>query len=375
MAEATILIVDDEPLNLTMLDHLLRPTYKVRAANSGAGALRAAATEPRPDLVLLDVSMPDMDGYGVLAQLQANSATRDIPVVFITALAAASDEELGLRLGALDYIAKPIKPAVVLARVRTQLEAKRARDWIRNQNTYLEAEVARRMAETDQTQLVSIRALAHLAEIRDPETGNHILRTQGYVRELATQLQTHPRFAAQLSKQTIDLLARSAPLHDIGKVGIPDTILLKPGKLTPAEWATMQTHARLGFDAIELAEHDAEQPVAFLKLAKEIARWHHEKWDGSGYPDRLAGDDIPLAARIMALADVFDALISPRVYKQAMPLAQVRDVIAQGRGTHFDPDMADTFLAHFDRFAAIAARHSDAGAAALAAPPPRATSA
>lgn len=375
MAEATLLIVDDEPLNLTMLAHLLRPTYKVRAANSGASALRAAVTEPRPDLVLLDVSMPDMDGYAVLAHLQADPATRDIPVVFITALAAATDEEHGLRLGALDYITKPIKPAVVLARVRTQLEAKHARDWMRNQNTYLEAEVARRMAETDQTQLVSIRALAHLAEIRDPETGNHILRTQGYVRELATQLQALPRFAGVLTRQTVDLLTRSAPLHDIGKVGIPDTILQKPGKLTPAEWSTMQTHARLGFDAIEQAEHDADQPVAFLKLAKEIARWHHEKWDGSGYPDRLAGDDIPVAARVMALADVFDALISPRVYKQAMPLPQVREIIAQGRGTHFDPDMADTFLAHFERFAAIAARHSDASGAALTAPPPRVSSA
>lgn len=364
MPEATILIVDDEPLNLTMLAHLLRPTYTVRAANSGASALRAAATEPRPDLVLLDVSMPDMDGYAVLAQLQADPATRDIAVVFITALAAAGDEEHGLRLGAMDYIAKPIKPAVLLARVRTQLEAKHARDWMRNQNAYLEAEVSRRMAETDQTQLVSIRALAHLAEIRDPETGNHILRTQGYVRELATLLQDHARFRGLLTPSYIAMLTRSAPLHDIGKVGIPDTILQKPGKLTPAEWTTMQTHARLGFDAIELAEHDADQPVAFLGLAKEIARWHHERWDGSGYPDHLAGDMIPVAARIMALADVFDALISPRVYKQAMPLDQVKTVIAQGRGTHFDPDMADTFLAHFDRFAAIAARHSDPGPAA-----------
>ena len=178
MAEATILIVDDEPVNLNLLDHLLRPTYQVRAANSGAAALRVAATSPRPDLVLLDVSMPDMDGYTVLRHLGTNPATRGIPVIFVTALASAGDEERGLDLGAMDYLTKPIKPAVLLARVRTQLEAKRARDWMHNQNQFLEAEVARRLAETDQTQLVSIRALAHLAEIRDPETGNHILRTQ-----------------------------------------------------------------------------------------------------------------------------------------------------------------------------------------------------
>ncbi|MDP2004856.1 MAG: two-component system response regulator [Rubrivivax sp.] len=358
-ADATILIVDDEPVNLTMLAHLLRPLYKVRAANSGESALRAASTEPRPDLVLLDVSMPGMDGYTVLEHLRADTATQDIPVVFITALALPSDEERGLQLGALDYIAKPIKPQVVLARVRTQLEAKRARDWMRDQNAFLEAEVRRRMAENDLTQLVSIRALAHLAEIRDPETGNHILRTQGYVRELARRLRHHPRFEAVLTERYIDLLTRSAPLHDIGKVGIPDTILHKPGPLTPAEWTVMKTHARLGYDAIELAEADAARPVEFLSLAKEIARWHHEKWDGSGYPDGLAGDAIPVAARIMAVADVFDALMNARVYKAAMPPDEVWRILSQGSGKHFDADMIDAFLADFEVFTTIAARYSD----------------
>jgi len=359
LSQVTILIVDDEPVNLTMLAHLLRPLYKVRAANSGESALRAAATEPRPDLVLLDVSMPGMDGYTVLERLRADPQTQDIPVIFVTALALPSDEERGLQLGALDYITKPIKPQVVLARVRTQLEAKRARDWMRDQNAFLEAEVARRMAENDLTQLVSIRALAHLAEIRDPETGNHILRTQGYVRELARRLRHQPRFAAVLTDRYIDLLTRSAPLHDIGKVGIPDTILLKPGPLTPSEWAIMKTHARLGFDAIELAEADAARPVEFLSLAKEIARWHHEKWDGSGYPDGLAGDAIPVAARIMAIADVFDALMNARVYKAAMPPDEVWRILSQGSGKHFDAEMVDVFLADYGVFTAIAARHSD----------------
>lgn len=361
MAAATILIVDDEPTNLFLLTSLLRPQYLVRAANSGESALRAAASEPRPDLVLLDVMMPAMDGYAVLERLRENPATRDIPVVFLTALAETEDEERGLQLGAADYITKPIKPAVVLARVRTQLEAKQARDWLKDQNATLEAEVVRRMTENDLTQRVGIRALAHLAETRDPETGSHILRTQGYVQQLAIGLRQHPRFAATMSERYIDLLARSAPLHDIGKVGIPDHILLKPGKLTSDEWVIMQTHAKQGSDAIEQAERDIEMPLEFLSVAKEIARWHHEKWDGSGYPDALAGDAIPVAARLMALADVFDAVISVRVYKPAMSYADAREIIAAGRGKHFDPDVADVFLAGFDDFVAIAERYRDGG--------------
>lgn len=359
MPEATILIVDDEPANLSVMTLLLQPHYRVRAANSGESALRAAATEPRPDLILLDIMMPVMDGYAVLARLQDNPATRDIPVLFLTAMAEAGDEELGLQLGAVDYIAKPIKAAVVLARVRTQLDAKRGRDWLRDQNALLEAEVAQRMAENDLTQLVTIRALAHLAETRDPETGSHILRTQGYVRQLALSLRRHPRFSAFLTPRNIDLLTKSAPLHDIGKVGIPDAILQKPGKLTADEWKIMKTHAKIGSDAIEQAETDVEKPVDFLILAKEIAHWHHEKWDGSGYPDGLAGDAIPCSARFMALADVFDALISVRVYKPAMSYEEARGFISDGRGKHFDPDVTDAFLADFAEFVAIARRYAD----------------
>jgi putative two-component system response regulator len=361
MAAATILIVDDEPTNLFLLTGMLRPDYLVRAANSGESALRAAAGQPRPDLILLDVMMPGMDGYKVLARLRENPATRDIPVMFLTALAGVDDEEHGLRLGAADYITKPIKPAVVLARVRTQLQAKQARDWLRDENAVLEAEVARRTAENDLTQIVTIRALAHLAETRDPETGSHILRTQGYVQQLAIGLRGHPRFADFLTARNIDLVTRSAPLHDIGKVGIPDAILQKPGKLTGEEWEIMKTHAKLGSDAIEQAEADAERPVDFLILAKEITHWHHERWDGSGYPDGLAGDAIPYSARLMALADVFDALISPRVYKAPMSYDQARDIIVAERGKHFDPDVADVFLAGFDNFVAVAERYRDAG--------------
>ena len=361
MTEAlrSVLIVDDVPENLEIISDLLRSDYQVRVANSGERALQLARLPPLPDLILLDVMMPGMDGYHVLAALKADKATRDIPVIFITALTEQDDQLKGFELGAVDYITKPIMPPIVSARVRTQLELKQARDRLQADNQYLEAEVNRRMLENERTQTVTIRALAHLAEIRDPETGNHIQRTQGYVRVLAKSLQTHPRFANFLTPTTIDLLVKSAPLHDIGKVGIPDHILLKPGKLTPEEWTVMKTHAKLGSAAIELAEADADQPLAFLTLAKEIAHWHHEKWDGSGYPDGLKGDAIPISARLMAIADVFDALISPRVYKPAFPLDEVRTIIAAGRAQHFDPDITDAFFAGLEELIAIAERYRE----------------
>ncbi|WP_341328871.1 HD domain-containing phosphohydrolase [Methylotuvimicrobium sp. KM2] len=359
MPDPTILIVDDEPTNLAVLSKLLQPCYKVRAANSGRRCLAAALPPQTPDLILLDVMMPDMNGYEVLRELRAEPATRDIPVLFVTALDDEADEEYGLELGAADYLTKPIRPGILLARVRTQLDAKYGRDLLRDRNVLLEKEVARRMHENDLIQLVSIRALAYLAETRDPETGNHILRTQAYVHQLALALRQHPRFSDVLTPRYCDLLTKSAPLHDIGKVGIPDAILLKPDRLTEAEWVIMKTHARLGAVAIEKAEADIDMPLDFLVLAKQIAHWHHEKWDGSGYPDGLAGEAIPVAARFMALADVFDALISERVYKPAMPCEAARDIIAAGRGRHFDPDVVDAFLANFAEFVRIAERHCD----------------
>lgn len=357
--EATILVVDDTPENLVVLGDLLQSLYRVRAANSGRRALRIAASEPRPDLILLDVMMPDMDGYAVLARLRTESRTRDIPVIFVTAMDGMEDEERGLALGAVDYITKPLRPSIVLARVRTQLELKQARDLLKARNVCLEAEVARRMGENQLIQDVSIHALARLAETRDSETGKHLLRTREYIRALAKYLQPHPRFSVHLSDRAIDLLCKSAPLHDIGKVGIPDHILLKPGKHTPEEWEIMKTHARLGAEAIEQAERDVECTVEFLAYAKEIARHHHEKWDGSGYPDGLAGDAIPISARLMALADVFDALISRRVYKPALSFDEARAIIARDRGRHFDPDVVDAFMDVFENIRQIAERYTD----------------
>ena len=351
-----VLVVDDGPENLAVIGELLRPNYSIQVANNGERALQLAKGESRPDLILLDVMRPGMDGHRVLQELKDTPRTAEIPVIFLTARSNEEDQLKGFELGAVDYITKPIVPAVMLARVHTHLELKQARDRLSNKNAWLESEVSRRMAENELIQTVSIRALAHLAEIHDTETGNHINRTQGYVRVLALWLRKHPRFSDFLSPHNIELLAKSAPLHDIGKVGIPDEILLKRGKLTLPEWAVMKTHARLGSDAIEMAEKDADQPVDFLNIAKQIARWHHEKWDGSGYPDGLKGDDIPVAARLMAIADVFDALISRRVYKPAMPFEEARDIIVAGRGRHFDPDITDAFLACFADFVAIAER-------------------
>jgi putative two-component system response regulator len=357
--DQTILIVDDAPENLTVLSELLQPRYRVRAATSGEKALRIAGTDPRPDLILLDVMMPEMDGHEVFARLRADPLTRAIPVIFITAMDSTEAELSGLEMGAVDYIAKPIVPPIVLARVHTQLELKQARDRLSDQNAWLEAEIQRRMSENLLVQNVSIHALARLAETRDPETGNHLHRTQGYVRTLALRLRNHPRFSAYLDDQIVDSMAKSAPLHDIGKVGIPDHILQKPGKLTPEEWVIMKTHAKLGSEALEQAERDAEKPVKFLTLAKEIAHWHHEYWNGSGYPDGLAGDAIPVSARLMTIADVFDALISRRVYKPPIPFPEAREIIAKGRGSQFDPDMVDNFLAGYGDFVAIAKRYSD----------------
>lgn len=356
-AGQTILIVDDSPENLTVLAELLQPLYRVRAATSGSRALRIAGSAPRPDLILLDVMMPDMDGHEVFKRLREDEETRGIPVIFVTGMDSTEAEIHGLEAGAADYIVKPFVPPVVLARVRTQLELKLARDWQSDQNSYLEAEVASRIAENEAIQEVSIRALAHLAEIRDPATGDHILRTQTYVHQLAVKLRMNERFAPVLNDRYIKLLTHSAPLHDIGKVGIPDAILRKPGRLTPDEWEIMKTHARLGNEAITLAErHTAKEPE-FLRLAKEIAHRHHEKWDGTGYPDGLQGNAIPVSARIMALADVFDALVCRRVYKVPMSFDQAREIIVEGRGRHFDPDMADIFLNHYDTFCDIARRH------------------
>lgn len=359
LEKPTILVVDDTPENLTMMSFLLKDRYKVKVANHGQKALRIAASEPQPDLILLDIMMPEMDGYEVCRQLQQDPQTRNIPIIFLTAKASVEDEEFGLGLGVVDYITKPISPPVVLARVKTHLSLKASADFLRSKSDYLEQEVAKRTREISAIQDVTILAMASLAETRDNETGNHIRRTQHYVKALAEALRQQPKFATVLDDHTIAMLFKSAPLHDIGKVGIPDRILLKPGRYEPEEFAIMQRHPLLGLQAIEHAEQSLGTSVDFLRVAKEIAYGHHEKWDGSGYPQGLVGEAIPLSARLMALADVYDALISRRVYKEGMPHQQAAGIIGQGRGSHFDPDVVDAFFQIEQTFVAIAQRYLD----------------
>ncbi len=357
-----VLIVDDTPENITLMNGLLKERYGTRIATNGERALAAALVEPRPDLVLLDIMMPGMDGYEVCRRLKADARTGNIPVIFLTAKTELEDEQKGFDVGAVDYITKPVSPPIVSARVKTHLTLKAAADFLRDKNVYLETEVQKRTREVHLIQDVTIMAMASLAETRDNETGNHLRRTQNYVRALANRLQKHPKYAPYLDAATIEMLYKSAPLHDIGKVGIPDAILLKPGKLTPEEFEIMKTHTTLGHNAIKEAERLIDAPSTFLRLAGEIAHYHQEKWDGSGYPEGLAGESIPIPARLMAVADVYDALISRRVYKPPFPHEKSVAIIQEGRGKHFDPDMVDAFLQLQNEFHAIAERYSDSEA-------------
>jgi putative two-component system response regulator len=359
LRKPTILVVDDTPDNLTLMFGLLKDRYTVKAANSGERALKILQSDALPNLILLDIMMPGLSGYDVCREVKADPHTRDVPIIFLTAMSEVEDERKGLELGAADYITKPISPPIVLARVKTQLENKAAKDFLKDQNAYLEQQVRARTEEVRAIQDVTILAMASLAETRDNDTGNHIRRTQHYVKVLAEHLSTHPKFGALLTPDYIELLFKSAPLHDIGKVGIPDHILLKPGKLTAEEFEIMKTHTTLGKLAIERAEQSLGMPVAFLSCAKEIANSHQEKWDGSGYPEGLKADAIPVSARLMAVADVFDALISKRVYKDAMTIEQAQQIIVQGKGSHFDPDMVDAFIEIGDQLKTIAQRYSD----------------
>jgi putative two-component system response regulator len=359
MNKATVLVVDDTPENLTLLAGLLKDNYEAKIANNGERALKVAHGDSAPDLILLDIMMPGMDGYEVCRHLKADSRTRDVPVIFLTAKAEVEDEQKGFEVGAVDYITKPISAPIVMARVRTHLALKAAADFLKDKNIYLEKEVAKRTREVQVVQDVTIMAMASLAETRDNETGNHIRRTQNYVKALAKKLQHHPKFASALPDDKIEMLYKSAPLHDIGKVGIPDAILLKPGKLTVEEFEIMKTHTTLGRDAIVAAEKLIDAPSSFLRLSREIAHYHQEKWDGSGYPDKLAGESIPVSARLMAVADVYDALISRRCYKPPFSREKSVGIIREGRGQHFDPDMVDAFLEIEEEFNVIAERYAD----------------
>ncbi len=356
--KAKILIIDDEKFYIDVLVDLLRDDYKTLVAKDGEKGLRRAAMEPRPDLILLDVIMPGMDGHAVCKHLKADPLTADIPVIFLTVKSEVADELRGFELGAVDYISKPMSPPVVRARVATHLALNRARRQLSDQNHRLEDKVRQRTAELTRTKDVAIYCMASLAETRHAETGKHILRTQHYVRVLAESLREHPRFRDYLDDPGIEMLFKTSPLHDIGKVGVPDRILLKPGKLDADEWAEMKRHAQYGHDALLRAEQELGS-TDFLRLAREIALSHHECWDGTGYPGGLAGEAIPISGRLMALADVYDALISRRVYKAPIAHEESVSKICDGAGSRFDPDVVAAFAAKQEAFRQVALEFAD----------------
>jgi len=354
----TVLVIDDTPANLSLLNNLLRTQYRVKLANSGERGLALAASK-LPDLILLDIMMPEMDGYEVCRRLKANPATAGIPVIFLTAKTDAADEELGFELGAVDFIHKPIAPSIVLARVRTHLQIKGWQTFLEDQSAWLQAEVERRGSEVLHLQEASIRVMVSLAEFRDECTGNHIRRTQTYVRLLAEFLSKQERDRAFLTPEQIDQIAKAAPLHDIGKIAIPDHILLKPGRHTPEEFEIMKTHAIKGESMLARTRHEMGEDNLLLHFASQIARNHHERWDGTGYPDQLHGEEIPLAARLMAVADVYDALRSRRPYKEPFSHEEAVRLLAEQRGKQFDPALIDAFLALEDEFFRVATLLAD----------------
>ncbi len=355
-----VLIVDDTAENREIFKGLLETDHTIYLAKNGEQGIQLARKR-EPDLILMDVMMPVMDGYEACKVLKEDAVTREIPLIFLTSMAEEEDEAKGLTLGAVDYVTKPVRPSILKERVKNHLELKRSRDLLKRQNEVLEERVLERTRQMEELQDVAMVAMGALAESRDPETGNHIRRTQHYIKALAMHLKNHPGVGSYFEPEIITSLYKSAPLHDIGKVGVPDQILLKPGKLTAGEFDIMKKHTVYGRDAIAAAEGSMIVADDFLIFAKEIAYLHHEKWDGSGYPEGRKGEEIPISARLMAVADVYDALISKRVYKPAFPHEKAVSIIAEGRGTHFDPDIADAFMEIHLQFDEIAMRFKDTG--------------
>ena len=324
-SRARILVVDDEPVNLQVLRQVLQPDWRLLFATDGARALELARSQ-QPALILLDVMMPGMDGYAVCAALKADPATAHVPVIFVTALGDVQDETRGFDAGCVDYITKPISAPVVRARVRTHLSLVR-------------------MQELEETRLQIVQRLGRAAEYKDNETGMHVIRMSHYAHRLALAAGCDAAWAH-------DLLS-AAPMHDVGKIGVRDAILQKPGKLDDNEWTAMRQHPQFGAEII------GEHPSRMLRLARSVALCHHEKWDGSGYPQGLAGEAIPLEARIVALADVFDALTSDRPYKKAWPAEQAIAHMQEQAGRHFDPALVALFTPLLPRLLDIRERWAD----------------
>ncbi len=338
MEKQTILVVDDTPENIDVLRGLLSTTYKVKAALNGERALKIVRAANPPHLILLDIMMPGIDGYEVCRQLKADPATQKIPVIFVTAKSEEADETRGFELGAADYITKPVSPPIVQARVKTHLA-------LYDQNLALEKKVLQKTEELNQTRLEVIHRLGRAAEYKDNETGLHVIRMSLYSKVLAK--------AAGFDDRMVALIHQAAPMHDIGKIGIPDEILRKPGKLDDHEWAVIRKHPAIGAKII--GEHDSE----LLKLSRIVALEHHEKWNGKGYPRGIASEEIHIAARIVAIADVFDALTSDRPYKKGWPVDKTVALLQEESGEHFDPKLVPYFVEALPEIKAIMAEYSE----------------
>jgi putative two-component system response regulator len=338
-----IMVIDDQPANLKLMETMLRPFgHSIRSFPRGRLALIAAAQDP-PDLILLDINMPEMNGFEVCRQFKSDGALSSIPVIFLSALDQTEDKVMAFRSGGIDYITKPFQPEEMYARIETQLKVRDLHDTVERQNRDLRELVEEQVREIAAAQMAAIFALAKLAESRDSDTGKHLERVQMLCGILAAEARADAKYSATITDDFARNLFHASPLHDIGKVAIPDSILLKPGKLTAEERIIMETHTTRGAETLEmvLLQHPAN---AFIRMGIEIARAHHEWWNGKGYPGGLVAEDIPLAARIMAVADCYDALRSGRCYKQAYLHEEARDVIRRGSGSQFDPDMVRLFL-------------------------------
>ena len=350
--KARVLVVDDLEMNIDLMTRFLTSKgYLVDTAMDGETALEKVAASP-PDVILLDLNMPGMHGLEVCERLKGDSSTRHIPVIIITGISEHETNVKALELGADDFLVRPFDSLLLNARITSSVRTKFMQDQILGYQQELEDRVRERTAELERTQQVTIFSLAKLAESRDPETGQHLDRIRRYVRILAAVLSTKAKFSPIVDEQYIERLYLSSPLHDIGKVGIPDQILLKPGKLSTHEFEIMKTHTIIGGDTLKAADEEAGTG-SFLTMSKNIAYSHHERWDGTGYPHGLSGESIPLTGRITAVADVYDALTSRRSYKEPFSHEKSKEIILEGKGSHFDADMVDAFLESEQQFSAI----------------------
>ncbi|GHU67684.1 two-component system response regulator [Clostridia bacterium] len=348
-----VMLVDDNITNLKVGKEILKEKYTTYTVPS-AETMFELLGRIRPDMILLDIEMPGMDGFEALRKLKANPAYAGIPVIFLTAKSGENDEREGLSLGAVDYIFKPFSPSLLLLRIENHMQLIEQTQQLQDLNSHLEDKVRERTNQVASLQDAILSTLADLVEVRDGETGSHINRTMGYMELMLREVMREGRFSAETRGWNVSEILQSSQLHDVGKIAISDAILNKPGKLTPEEFEIMKTHAAEGVTVIC---HIEEKVVAseFLEYARLIAGNHHEKWDGSGYPQGLAGTDIPLLGRIMAFADVYDALVSVRPYKKAMSAEEARDIILNGNGTHFDPRLVTIFERVFSEFKSLKA--------------------